>query len=1131
MEVLACTRDKVRQLNTEASDGVLLDPEDSRFPFVNLDKIFRLEPKKRDEVLDIVQASRHARMSPSWLGQKVKRKHAVSAEKELKPYYLADPRNIPLAIRIAKGDFVFDQNDVNRISKYPEKLKTVLTKDHTKILETLIEFQFKPLLYAVKTNDLKFFKQSYSVKNFRDNIENIWTEINKNPSPERIKMLKHFIEDLYNEGSQTFSSIIHKLKSKDQKEFLQFITTNDELKLSVSNFLKQNPFDEIMLDILDFMATKYCSEMILDFANELGDEKLDQIISNMLKSYKEDLGEFTKFNGDLFVGLMKIKNARSNDKPISTLVDYKTYENIFLNAAIHNDVNLLQYLLETKLISFDEEATKVKFKVNDRNNSMVKAFDLAVLHGNNQAIDLLLSYFSDNEAIKLLITARLIDSIPHASISSYKLLLSKLNPEDRNEFIENSHQRLLELLPSAFQQSHIKEEKANELIKFTFELKNKIDVDKRENFLVRFGYGLSQKLYINAELIMNFIRRLDEGERGIFLKAMTNASGLLSLLFHAASVSTQLAQELIEYIPEDDWTNTVILFNKKNSYSDNSIFQSKPEFIGDFLRLCYKAGEPQWLTGSFDPMKKAKLTKTLKITAPELREYLYRLKTTDIDLLFSDILKDHPPEYKDIFLRDYLKFFKLSHFIKEENIIQAENTAQALFKNISINSRVNLLKNNNFALVMNACELNATRLLKLYSESFSKEEWATLMRIGNAYKKITPVLRIALALENLDVNDNESISTKAAFALANLYEDSQQALDFVFHRSKAYQGRISSQPIHDLLYKFKPCDSLINWDKKTWQRFLACQAANYDPLNDFTDIRELLGEANKIQTVYDELKVKNLVKDFYKYSPDELYGLILDKYQQEDKDLELARICEQLRVPEESFNLALDTRTDIGMKLTELQKDDQIPEIGREIEAVDGKKYFVIDGVDLGEEYKDFYLRKIDRLDPRILFVGKYVACCNYIGGETEEMAIAQANSPYGGCYVLAKKSRDNLIDPNHDRIVAKTSVWKSKPENIVFNSWESLHDYSHLGLKFIQNAAVDILKKNESMERISLGKNQFKYPLPLRDKAEKAIDKRTKSPDSDCQYLVAMRTTTGLVKLATEVKVENVSTRFAMSS
>ena len=148
-------------------------------------------------------------------------------------------------------------------------------------------------------------------------------------------------------------------------------------------------------------------------------------------------------------------------------------------------------------------------------------------------------------------------------------------------------------------------------------------------------------------------------------------------------------------------------------------------------------------------------------------------------------------------------------------------------------------------------------------------------------------------------------------------------------------------------------------------------------------------------------------------------------------------------------------------------------------------------------------MMKMDRLDPRILFIGAYVGCCNRIGKETEAMAIAQASSPYGGCYVLFKRNGEN-IDPVQDSIIAKTSVWKSKQNNIVFNSWESTEGETREE-DFLKAAAKDVLEKDSKINAVKLGKNQYRYKFsPI--KSDQAIDPSTASYDSEDQYLVATR-------------------------
>ena len=140
-----------------------------------------------------------------------------------------------------------------------------------------------------------------------------------------------------------------------------------------------------------------------------------------------------------------------------------------------------------------------------------------------------------------------------------------------------------------------------------------------------------------------------------------------------------------------------------------------------------------------------------------------------------------------------------------------------------------------------------------------------------------------------------------------------------------------------------------------------------------------------------------------------------------------------MNISNSDFDTAFNIRNSIRKNLDSIQAQDQIPEIGTETEANDGKRYSVIDGAQFGEEYSSLYFYKLDRLDPRILFIGHLTDCCNKIGDITQYMAIAQAKSPHGGCYVLAQKSKQGEINPKEDTIVSKTTVWKAQSGNLVF--------------------------------------------------------------------------------------------------
>lgn len=108
-------------------------------------------------------------------------------------------------------------------------------------------------------------------------------------------------------------------------------------------------------------------------------------------------------------------------------------------------------------------------------------------------------------------------------------------------------------------------------------------------------------------------------------------------------------------------------------------------------------------------------------------------------------------------------------------------------------------------------------------------------------------------------------------------------------------------------------------------------------------------------------------------------------------------------------------------KWTKLKKvdSDEIPSV-------------TIDGSEFGEP--NWILQKLSPEDPRCAFLGKYTSCCQSIGEQGEPCAINGITSPHAGFYVITDKETG--------LIVAQTWAWRSKDNNLVFDSIESKREF-----------------------------------------------------------------------------------------
>lgn len=98
-----------------------------------------------------------------------------------------------------------------------------------------------------------------------------------------------------------------------------------------------------------------------------------------------------------------------------------------------------------------------------------------------------------------------------------------------------------------------------------------------------------------------------------------------------------------------------------------------------------------------------------------------------------------------------------------------------------------------------------------------------------------------------------------------------------------------------------------------------------------------------------------------------------------------------------------------------------------------------IDGAEISEKYKDYYLMKLSPNDPRAAVLGEFTGCCQSLGKEGQDCVIHGITDPRGGFYVLCKKEGK----PNTpDSIVAQCWAWRNRESQLVFDSVESQIDF-----------------------------------------------------------------------------------------
>lgn len=125
-----------------------------------------------------------------------------------------------------------------------------------------------------------------------------------------------------------------------------------------------------------------------------------------------------------------------------------------------------------------------------------------------------------------------------------------------------------------------------------------------------------------------------------------------------------------------------------------------------------------------------------------------------------------------------------------------------------------------------------------------------------------------------------------------------------------------------------------------------------------------------------------------------------------------------LSIPEKGFNKYLDSKP----------CDDaaKIPDIN-------------IDGREFGDQYKDYYLKKLSPFEFVAATLGKETSCCQFAGGEGDEPTFYGITSPNAGFYVLYHRAQ---LPNEKDKIVAQSLAWRALDSELVLDSVESQIDF-----------------------------------------------------------------------------------------
>ena len=146
-------------------------------------------------------------------------------------------------------------------------------------------------------------------------------------------------------------------------------------------------------------------------------------------------------------------------------------------------------------------------------------------------------------------------------------------------------------------------------------------------------------------------------------------------------------------------------------------------------------------------------------------------------------------------------------------------------------------------------------------------------------------------------------------------------------------------------------------------------------------------------------------------------------------------------------------------------------------------------------------MQKLPDGDPRGLFLGEYVDCCQSVGSDAERCAVHGFKSENGGFYVWRKKTHGKITDD--DPIIAQTWAWIGKKGNIVFDSLEAL---GHRGKGFYQPflERFNFIAKQQNFLGVNVGKGGKTPDLDysMAQEADNPLDGQ--GYDSGTQYVVS---------------------------